>query len=89
MNEPIKRGDLVLVAKACPFCGDTADLGQVFVVNDLFQSGEPMNCCGDRTPAVCASSADKDWCGTPLALLKRIPPLSELDDVRQDEEIEA
>jgi hypothetical protein len=87
MSEPIKAGDLVMIVK--DFCG--CDIGEIFVAGEIqnrFNSLQVCNECGTYgdTP-ILRTRRLKGW--YPVSWLKRIPPLSELDDVRQDEEIHA
>ena len=88
MNEPIKVGDLVRVVKAhCPGFDREAS-GVVFVVEEL--SGPRAHRCSHCRSiffGVVALGGD-NW-AIPLPYLRRIPPLSELEDVKREEEITA
>ena len=86
----IKVGDLVLVAKACPHCGDTDGLGMIFLVFEIFSSDRGANCCGYTSGmSACATDPRNHNQGFDVQLLKRIPPLSELEGEKRDEEITA
>lgn len=77
MDKPISVGDLVVVVKPCGHCGDAKDLGLIYRVAYIWESGAPTDCCRDRTKEVCAYPAE--GLGHALPTLKRIPPLGELE----------
>jgi hypothetical protein len=83
VSEPIKAGDLCLVIRS-----NGAPWMAGYVVTCKGHSDE---CAEDETvihhPGVLLWS--KDISIIPVSWLKRIPPLSELDDVKHDEEITA
>lgn len=87
MDKPIQVGDLVQVVR-WPCCGWR--IGAIGVVTD-FCSGQDTNgrCGGCESHIGKHFSAAKMPYWVPLPWLKRIPPLEELDDVKQDEEITA
>ena len=93
MSEPIKVGDLVVVVHSC--CSDTREgLGQVFRVSNVRMCkphGILCRKCGYTGHEMMAEPEEetKVLSHAPFSWLKRIPPLGELDDVRQDEEITA
>ena len=83
----IKVGDLVMVVRKHG-CG--CDLGDVFVVRELERSPSGyLDCsvCGARAFSSLDASSDHGW--RAVAALKRIPPLSELEGEKRDEEITA
>ena len=92
MSEPIKVGDLVVqVYDCCP----TRPLGKLGIpgivariVQDVSSCGHCRGRYGYQGPLVMLAGEPEYW-KTPLHWFKRIPPLSELDDVKQDEEITA
>lgn len=88
MREPIKVGDLVMVVKPTPCCRGGNALGFLFRV-DYIASG-PQRCvsCGWRGESTDAwfDGSDTSW---PLSVLKRIPPLDELEGVDEREELTA
>lgn len=90
MSEPIKVGDLVMVVKAC--CSETVR-SPVFTVSDFDwkqPNSELCSFCKAPIPAEPhASDRSGPWHVYPVSWLKKIPPLSELDDVKHDEEITA
>ena len=89
MNRPIQVGDLVVVVR-----GGCADefIGYVFSVARLLPLSSPcMNCHTTHgypfgTPMAFELGETR---GFELPRLKRIPPLSELESEKRDEEIEA
>jgi hypothetical protein len=87
MNEPISVGDLVQVVR-WPCCG-RGNLGMIFTVgvidNNLFRC--TPDGCGKEHKGPNAALRGK--IAAPLAWLKRIPPLSELEGEKRDEEITA
>ena len=88
MSEPIKVGDLVVVVR-----GHSCDLGLTFTVTDIHSTWEGMWSCSKCTehwyrPESMAATTG-EWSSVELSNLKRIPPLEELGDVKQDEEITA
>lgn len=84
-DRPIAVGDLVVVVrKCCP-----QDLGLVFRVAGFSQRSNLFHCtdCGAHIGAVNTAVVEgKNW-RFPLAWLKRIPPLSELEGVSEDARI--
>lgn len=79
-----------MVVRGCPLCGDASDVGSVFRVTDVSTVEGMWGCChlDDGAEEMGASDDDQDD-AYPLRILKRIPPLEELDDVKRDETIEA
>lgn len=79
MSEPIGRGDLVWVAR-WPCCG--AHLGEVRIVHAVEPEpllGAQCRDCGADHPT-CDPIADLDNArAAPVAWLRKIPPLAELD----------
>lgn len=84
MSQPIKAGDLVMQVRSC--CPQY--LGRMFVVgsveNTLFRCHHCEPKGRERDIVFTRYVA-----GAPIEWVKRIPPLSELDDARQDEGITA
>lgn len=86
MSGAIKAGDLVIVvATHC----DESILGRIVPVDSV---GAYPNCwcthCNSHVSGPIAM-LNGQWWGVPTRWLKRIPPLEELEDVKQDEEITA
>ena len=84
----IKVGDLVMVISAdCPDSMRCA-LGRIRTVNSIGQRSQiecKCNFCGHQyNPAGVASL---EGFGAPLSWLKRIPPLSELEGEKRDEDL--
>jgi len=86
-DRPIQVGDLVVIVKSCPHCGNATDLGIIFEVRGLFMSDGRMNCCGNVDNEMTAEDHIPDGGGTPVSVIKRIPPLSELEGQRTEENI--
>lgn len=86
MSEQIKVGDLVMVVRATQCCGNVAANGWTYIVRRLVPG--PFVCYGCRK-----SSNEPSAFGAPdgsmvrLSRLKRIPPLSELEGERTQEDI--
>jgi hypothetical protein len=88
-DKPISVGDMVVVVKPSECCGDTRNIGWIFRVDNMMGGA---NYCG-----ICK----KDWgesldlwpngsrWSVPIQNVKRIPPLSELEGERREEEIPA
>lgn len=95
MSEPIKVGDLVMVVRwgGCKCNGRIGLVYQVAHVGSWDLGGTCGNCGTESVipPGVkfqyANSSSGRP--NVPLQWLKRIPPLSELGDVKNDEEITA
>lgn len=85
MSEPIKVGDLVMVVK-WPHEHRQKYLGHIFPVQSI---AAYVSCsqCGQLWVEPTAETPTHR--GVPISWLKKIPPLSELDDVKRDEEITA
>ncbi len=99
MSEPIKPGDLVIVIRdgVC-VCGGTGpgDIGRIFLVGAIRMShGRVCTDCHRKKPDTIVATPEERITRNGYDLifsldrLKRIPPLSELDDVKRDEEIAA
>jgi len=54
MSNEIQKGDLVMVVKAKPCCGDTRRLGQVFEVQAIVQDWVKCYRCGKRYKGIVA-----------------------------------
>jgi hypothetical protein len=92
MDKPISVGDLVMVT--APFCVHYGKVGYVFTVSAI-EPARNYRGCEKCSPLITDGRplAEGDVGNGrgfyPLSLLKRIPPLEELDDVKKDEEITA
>jgi hypothetical protein len=89
MSEPIQVGDLVvIVGMGCPH--GIEELGRVFRVGEVVHEHTLCQICHKRHGLNwCVVDPADDDLAYPFSWLKRIPPLSELDDVKHDEEITA
>lgn len=88
MDKPIKVGDLVMVVKATPCCGIYQTTHPVFRVSGFEKDYFHCRFCGQGRKVLAANVADTFWL-CDVDRLKRIPPLSELEGERRDEEITA
>lgn len=86
MDRPIQVGDLVVILRGC--CDDS-QVGHIKTVEGIRHYGR-LHCsaCGLEIshPFATWLNGRHMW-GRPLSWLKRIDPLSELDDVKREEEI--
>jgi hypothetical protein len=90
MSEPIRAGDWVVVVRTC--CDGTAKeslglMGPVqYIKNPIW-----IRChyCKKEATVNRARFNDGEWPVAPLDWLKRIPPMSELEGEKRDEEITA
>ena len=89
MSEPIKVGDLVVVTGV--HCKPSLIYGRFLTVNCLFHSNWLcVDCLKASLPEPCANFAEiSGYYACPVCFLKRIPPLSELEGEKRDEEITA
>lgn len=88
MSSAIKVGDLVVVVKPGRCCRNS--LGRIFTVADIERNWTYCSGCKKRL-SDSELVARSDWPGTwhPVDSLKRIPPLSELEGEKREEEITA
>jgi hypothetical protein len=89
MSEPIKAGDFVVVIYGCCEQSRACALGLHATVLHVFSNPDRLCIfCNAPTPDLRAELDHQRW-NAPVSWLKRIPPIEELDDVKQDEEITA
>jgi len=88
MSEPIKVGDLVRIAFPSSCCGWIGDVGDYFVVSELKNSLWTCRSCKTIRIGVRALGHPDGGGANPI-VLKRIPPLSELDATETKEELHA
>jgi len=75
----IKPGDLVMVVKLTPCCGNTGSLGTLFTVKDIVRGPSICKYCSDfRANDVIAVLPDENGCDP--RRLKKIDPPAEGDD---------
>ncbi len=90
MDRPIQAGDLVAVVR-WPCCG--YKLGRTFKVGRIEPSPTGLmrcvNCYARHPTQGDANDSSRDGSWTPLAWLKRIPPLSELEGEKREETVNA
>lgn len=85
MTERIAVGDVVWIAKPTPCCGNTGAIGRVFHVSEIKTASWPCNYCGKCRESRAAKVDSRYFVDT--LRLKRIPPLSELEGQRTEENI--
>jgi len=89
MREPIKIGDLVAIVDGCCEKSRSRALGVHATVLRFYSNpGRLCIFCDGPTPALRAELDHEQW-NAPVAWLKRIPPIEELDDVKHEEEVTA
>lgn len=83
----IKPGDLVMIVKPMPCCGDNATLGNVFIVKSISGSDGVCGACGDYQEfAMDALRPDGGY--TQLSRLKKIDPPAEGDSLPTRKDLE-
>lgn len=93
MND-IKAGDLVVVVKPSLCCGRTKGIGRIFTVQAVSLGTLRCTWCGFTSPVVVAETGwvnprTKRFIATPLARLKKIPPLADPVEERAHDEVPA
>lgn len=85
----IKAGDLVMVVKPAPCCGDSRAIGCIRVVLGIERSAWECSECGGATVETCAVLGDEVGCE--LSRLKKIDPPADGDSLptRKDLEVVA
>ena len=84
---PIRPGDLVMVVKPTPCCGGARRVGKLFVAGKIRNIYGICPQCGVSEYRLSTYNERGRW--DVLTRLKRIPPLSELEGEKRDEEITA
>jgi len=84
MSEPIKVGDLVIVAKPQTCCGNSRTLGQVFRVTKIAMKASRCIFCG-RIAETAFASGKRDGHDTKLHRLRRIDPNCLADETEKEE----
>ena len=88
MDKPISVGDLVQVIRPAPCCGADDNIGDIFVVDHIFTGRTWCWNCDQAEEVPCAFvSGEENADGFQLQILKRIPPLSELEGERTQDDI--
>ena len=88
-DRPIQVGDMVMVVRGVTCCGSlTGSEGKIFAVTSIFTDTKGYIC--DFCEAKNEQYAARGLPGTPRAIdldrLKRIPPLSELEETKETAE---
>ena len=88
MSEPIKVGDMVVVVRGMPCCGHSTPMqGHIFRVAQIRErtmTRFPCLYCAAESDNPAALGGEKP---VDLCRLKRIPPLSELEGERTQEDL--
>lgn len=87
MSDPIKKGDLVALVKPCPYCGCGSDIGMIFVAGRILLITEPTDCCGNTSADYIIEDGHPDGGGQLLRCCIKIPPMSELEGQRTEEDL--
>jgi hypothetical protein len=87
MSEPIKTGDLVQIVRPTR-CGCGKSIGLIFQVSAVESHSSYCDTCKAQLGTEIVALGLHHY-GMPLWRLKRIPPLSELEGEKRDEEITA
>jgi len=92
MSDEIKLGDLVMVVRGKPCCGNTNTLGYIFTVSEFFLFKGGIGCClfcsAPSKPAILAAP-EKGGNGYYLSMLKKIDPPDENQFIRDEVEVTA
>lgn len=85
MNNEIKVGDLVIVVKPTPCCGNEAVVGAPFIVSRIAMAKGRFHCshCNTTWPSQMVADGLHKHFVYQLWRLKRIPPLEELDELSE------
>ena len=94
MSEPIKVGDLVQIVKPSPCCGSYKNVGKIYTVAAVNATPPYTHCAGCFKPRqpngyLRLSSDSPDNGHIEQWRVRKIPPLSELEGEKRDEEITA
>ncbi len=90
-EKPIQKGDLVMVIRALPCCGQMYRAGFTYIVQSVFRSTRHRCICGAFSDVTVASCDDGlPWPrGFPISILKRLDPGNLSEDVPTDEKVSA
>ena len=89
MSEPIKVGDLAMLVRDHGCQGGVGVVGFIVQIDRIY-APTPVECsCGVPVLTEAAFAIDGHRYSAPMFWLKRIPPLSELEGEKRDEEITA
>lgn len=83
----IKAGDVVVIVKPTPCCGDTGKIGVVFTVDWLAYAAGICNACG--AGLIGAFVLEDEAGGAPRALVRKIEPLADPETIETDLEVTA
>lgn len=85
----IKAGDLVMVVRPQPCCGDASAIGEVFVVRDVAGADADVHCCECGEDLNDSIALMGDEIGHVFSVLIRIDPPALPEDMQQPEELTA
>lgn len=89
MREPIKAGDFVVIIQGCCDRAMEGVVGLHATVLRFFDDPGHLCCfCNSPIPTKRAELDHAEW-NSPVPWLKRVPPLSEMEGEKRDEEITA
>ena len=87
MNKPINVGDLVVVVLPLQCCDSKLHIGRIYQVSGFFVNGYQCRQYGASVDNVLVALVDGAFEGYAVSILKRIPPLSEVEGERTEENI--
>lgn len=88
MSEPIKVGDLVIVTRSC--CAKFVEGPTIYDVTAIREEPRARcSFCGGDVPGGPQGVGYRHRIGVPLSWLKKVPPLDELEGVKDREELTA
>ena len=83
--ESIKANDLVYVYKECPWCHSNGSIGVYFTALKVESLEATMVCCRHNFTGKVVF--DTPEAGFPIGIVKKVPPLKELEGIKKDEYI--
>jgi hypothetical protein len=85
-DRPIQVGDLVQVVRSLPCCHHASKWhGHIYIVSELYPPSPSVVCIHCNSPKNFPTAiAEGHDVGVLVCMLKRIPPLSELESTDQD-----
>ena len=84
MSKKIKVGDLAVVVRPSPCCGNTLAVGKVFRVSRVATESGMCRNCESRSVDTHALGGEYAYL---VSRLKRIPPLDKLEGARSEEKL--
>jgi hypothetical protein len=87
MDKPISVGDLVVIVRLRECCPENTKLGLIYRVNSLRTAEYACHYCGKPHGGQWTVAWGEGNVGANVVRLKRIPPLSDLEGERTQEDI--